>query len=211
MVCKLLGLPCTDAMFSYTALSRSCMPSFMRPTGHRHKQLPFFPAAAAPPPPLPQTTLLPLLIDSERVEERHQHLLRSMILMEAPASRQGLGFGAASAPAPGSGAGSSGSASDWDTGGSALTQTGPRSGGNSSSRSSSSSTAAGGGGSGTLYYGPAAAANFRTNLLRDGEVDDAVLARVAVPTLLLCSARDRLLPSIVEGGCGVWRVAWRLG
>lgn len=160
------------------------------------------------PPPPPQTTLLPLLIDSERVEERHQHLLRSMILMEAPASRQGLGFGAAPGPGAGSGAGSSGSASDWDVGASALAQTGPLSGGNSSSRSGT--TAAGGGGSGTLYYGPAAAANFRANLLRDGDVEDAVLARLTVPTLLLCSARDRLLPSIVEGGWGAWSIAERL-
>ena len=50
-----------------------------------------------------------------------------------------------------------------------------------------------------LVYGPAAAANFRANLLRTGGIADEDLARIRLPTLLLCGARDRLLPAIEEG------------
>lgn len=48
-------------------------------------------------------------------------------------------------------------------------------------------------------FGPAAAANFRTNLLRTGNLSDRVLRRIDVPTLLISSAKDRMLPSLAEG------------
>jgi hypothetical protein len=51
-----------------------------------------------------------------------------------------------------------------------------------------------------LLYAPAAAASFRADLLRSGDPGPAVLRGVRLPVLLLCSACDRLLPSIVEGG-----------
>eukprot|EP00198_Chlamydomonas_reinhardtii_P000144 XP_001689479.1 acetyltransferase/acyltransferase [Chlamydomonas reinhardtii] len=60
-------------------------------------------------------------------------------------------------------------------------------------------SSSGGGGPATLYYGPAAAANFRTNLLRTGDPGEEALARVRTPVLMVTSARDRLLPSIAEG------------
>lgn len=41
-------------------------------------------------------------------------------------------------------------------------------------------------------------ANWRFQLLRQADLEDPVLRRVAVPTLLLASARDRLLPSTEE-------------
>lgn len=55
-------------------------------------------------------------------------------------------------------------------------------------------------------FGPAAAANFRSNLLRSGNLPDAVLRRIDTPTLILSSAKDRMLPSLAEG-----RVVWGLG
>lgn len=48
-------------------------------------------------------------------------------------------------------------------------------------------------------FGPAAAANFRSNLLRSGNLPDRVLRRIDTPTLLLSSAKDRMLPSLAEG------------
>lgn len=48
-------------------------------------------------------------------------------------------------------------------------------------------------------FGPAAAANFRSNLLRSGNLPDAVLRRIDTPTLILSSAKDRMLPSLAEG------------
>lgn len=48
-------------------------------------------------------------------------------------------------------------------------------------------------------FGPAAAANFRANLLRTGDIPDHVLRRIPTRTLVICSARDRLLPSLTEG------------
>lgn len=58
-------------------------------------------------------------------------------------------------------------------------------------------------------FGPAAAANFRSNLLRSGNLPDAVLRRIDTPTLILSSAKDRMLPSLAEGkgwgwGGGLW-------
>lgn len=48
-------------------------------------------------------------------------------------------------------------------------------------------------------FGPAAAANYRSNLLRTGNLPDRVLRRIDTPTLLLSSAKDRMLPSLAEG------------
>eukprot|EP00798_Chlamydomonas_sp_ICE-L_P021423 gene21423-28387_t len=48
-------------------------------------------------------------------------------------------------------------------------------------------------------HDPAAAINYRVNLMRGGIVTDDSLSMIRVPTLILCSARDRMLPSIEEG------------
>lgn len=48
-------------------------------------------------------------------------------------------------------------------------------------------------------YGPAAAANFRVGLLREGDLPLVQLKRISPPTVIISSARDRLLPSIEEG------------
>lgn len=49
---------------------------------------------------------------------------------------------------------------------------------------------------------PAAAANYRSNLLRSGNLPDSTLRSLEVPTLLISSAKDRMLPSIAEGEAG---------
>lgn len=49
-----------------------------------------------------------------------------------------------------------------------------------------------------LRYMPSATANWRLNLLRSGGLPDAQLASIRVPTLLVASAADRLLPSMSE-------------
>jgi hypothetical protein len=46
---------------------------------------------------------------------------------------------------------------------------------------------------------PSAAANFRSNLMRSGNLPDTTLRGLEVPCLLITSAKDRMLPSIVEG------------
>ncbi|KXZ48759.1 hypothetical protein GPECTOR_25g343 [Gonium pectorale] len=130
-----------------------------------------------------QATLLPLLVDGERVDPDKQRLLQSMILMEPPTSSQRFGFGSG----PGSGLSS---ADSWSSG---------SDDGGENGAAAAAASGSGGGDGGTLYYGPAAAANFRTNLLRDGDPGEAALRRVVVPVLLITSARDRLLPSILEG------------
>lgn len=61
---------------------------------------------------------------------------------------------------------------------------------------------------GSPLFAPAAAANFRANLLRTGDLPESVLRRIPTPVLVVSSAKDRMLPSITEGGCD--RV-WRLG
>jgi hypothetical protein len=48
-------------------------------------------------------------------------------------------------------------------------------------------------------YASSAAANFRSNLMRSGNLPDATLRGLEVPCLLITSAKDRMLPSIVEG------------
>ncbi|EFJ42301.1 hypothetical protein VOLCADRAFT_107348 [Volvox carteri f. nagariensis] len=127
-----------------------------------------------------QNTLLPLLVDGERVDEANQRLLQSMILMEPPPSNQSFGFGAARPPYPAKGPLASAAQTALN-------------GGAATAASAASD------GSGALYYAPAAAANFRANLLRSGDPGEEVLRKVEMPVLLITSARDRLLPSIVEG------------
>lgn len=56
-------------------------------------------------------------------------------------------------------------------------------------------------------FGPAAAANFRSNLLRSGNLPDSTLRRIDTPTLLLSSAKDRMLPSLAEGE-GMGGIGW---
>lgn len=62
------------------------------------------------------------------------------------------------------------------------------------------SRAAGGAGwGGGSVFAPAAAANFRSNLMRSGNLTDRELRNLQVPTLVITSAKDRMLPSIAEG------------
>lgn len=62
-------------------------------------------------------------------------------------------------------------------------------------------TAAGGAGfGGGSVFAPAAAANFRANLMRSGNLPDKQLKGVEVPCLIMSSAKDRMLPSLAEGG-----------
>ncbi|WIA33448.1 hypothetical protein OEZ86_006580 [Tetradesmus obliquus] len=57
----------------------------------------------------------------------------------------------------------------------------------------------GAGAGGGSVFAPAAAANFRSNLMRSGNLPEASLRGLQVPCLLITSAKDRMLPSIVEG------------
>jgi hypothetical protein len=53
-----------------------------------------------------------------------------------------------------------------------------------------------------LAYTPserAVCTSFRMQLLRTGGLPDSIIQTVAVPAVLVCSAQDRLLPSIYEG------------
>ncbi|GLI61318.1 hypothetical protein VaNZ11_003674 [Volvox africanus] len=129
-----------------------------------------------------QGTLLPLLVDGTRVDEANQRLLQSMILMEPPASSQSFGFGSARLQGPVTPA-------PLEAGQAAPLVSAPAAG----------TVNSGDAGSSGLYYAPAAAANFRTNLLRSGDPGEEVLRRVTAPVLLITSAKDRLLPSIMEG------------
>ncbi|KAG2447181.1 hypothetical protein HYH02_007924 [Chlamydomonas schloesseri] len=166
-----------------------------------------------------QTTLLPLLVDGGRVEPANQELLQSMIQMEPPSCSQSFGFGSGftsaavsagesyddystaagysrrtpniTANGPSSSSSNSSASRLWERRVGSLNNGGGSSSDSSSGSSSSSSL--------TLYYGPAAAANFRTNLLRTGDPGEEALRRVTTPVLLVTSARDRLLPSIAEG------------
>ena len=48
-------------------------------------------------------------------------------------------------------------------------------------------------------HAPSEAVNFRLNLLRKGNLADDALAAIDVPTLLICSGKDRIFPSMTEG------------
>ncbi|PNW88163.1 hypothetical protein CHLRE_01g017100v5 [Chlamydomonas reinhardtii] len=166
-----------------------------------------------------QTTLLPLLVDGGRVEPANQELLQSMIQMEPPSCSQSFGFGSGftnAAVAPGAAYDDYSTAAGYSRRTPTITSNGPSSGSISSagglwerrygslngvggSSNDGGGSSSGGGGPATLYYGPAAAANFRTNLLRTGDPGEEALARVRTPVLMVTSARDRLLPSIAEG------------
>ncbi|KAK9831878.1 hypothetical protein WJX81_004455 [Elliptochloris bilobata] len=50
------------------------------------------------------------------------------------------------------------------------------------------------------FYLPAATASWRLRLLRTADMSDAAIASIRVPTLVVASARDRLLPSLAEAG-----------
>lgn len=52
---------------------------------------------------------------------------------------------------------------------------------------------------GIQFHPPAAAADFRIQLLRGGDLNDARLSQIQVPTVVVSSARDRLFPSMKEG------------
>jgi pimeloyl-ACP methyl ester carboxylesterase len=62
-----------------------------------------------------------------------------------------------------------------------------------------SSAAGGAGWGGGSVFAPAAAANFRSNLMRTGNLSERELRGLEVPTLIITSAKDRMLPSIAEG------------
>jgi hypothetical protein len=53
-------------------------------------------------------------------------------------------------------------------------------------------------------YAPAGAVNFRLNLLRHGNLSDAAISAIAMPTLVVCSAKDRIFPSMQEGAFPTW-------
>lgn len=157
-----------------------------------------------------QTTLLPLLVDSSRVDECNTRLLRAMVAMDPVASRQAFGFSRRAAEAGGASGGGAGQAGGAaGTASVAISTDGDSVDGGevvatpTTSSGSGNGNGGGGGSDGGLFYGPAAAANFRTNLMREGDLDDAVLAHIATPTLLITSARDRMLPAISEG-TGLW-------
>ncbi|GAX74282.1 hypothetical protein CEUSTIGMA_g1731.t1 [Chlamydomonas eustigma] len=113
-----------------------------------------------------QATLLPLLVDMSRVNEKGQEQLKNMVSME-PADPLLLRPGSITVP--------------------------PRSNNSQSSSWLPQLPLA------LLGYGPAAAANFRVGLLRDSDLPDVQLRRLSVPTLIISSAKDRMLPSIEEG------------
>jgi hypothetical protein len=48
-------------------------------------------------------------------------------------------------------------------------------------------------------YAPAATVSFRLEQLGHGDLADCALSTIQVPTLVFCSAKDRLLPSMQEG------------
>ena len=51
---------------------------------------------------------------------------------------------------------------------------------------------------------PSEAAAFRLQLMRSGDLPDHQLRSITAKTLLLCSNKDRLFPSLEEGGRLVW-------
>ncbi|KAI8467052.1 MAG: hypothetical protein J3K34DRAFT_472042 [Monoraphidium minutum] len=149
-----------------------------------------------------QTVMMPLLADSDRVSRAGADALRSMLFMTPPFDFDEPGGGGAPGAAPdasssyayGSGGGGGGAPEPWGGGGAAQWGAGR----NRGAPAAGGPWAPAGGGEGSLFA-PAAAANFRANMLRDGNVPDADLARMRVPTLVVCSARDRMLPSLAEG------------
>ena len=54
-------------------------------------------------------------------------------------------------------------------------------------------------GSTITLHQPAAAANFRLNLMKSGNLSDDEFQSISTSTLLICSAQDRLLASLQEG------------
>jgi pimeloyl-ACP methyl ester carboxylesterase len=49
------------------------------------------------------------------------------------------------------------------------------------------------------YHEPSACTSFRLKMLRSGDLPHGTLSRIHTPTLLICSAQDRLFPSMREG------------
>ncbi|GBF88231.1 alpha beta-hydrolase [Raphidocelis subcapitata] len=143
-----------------------------------------------------QTVMMPLLVDSERVGSVGADALRRMMLMEPPTDVDGMSPGDASSDA------SSDDPDDaWGGGGAAAWGAARNRGGSAAGAAAPFGAPPGPafGGGGTPVFAPAAAANFRANLLRQGNLPDSQLARVAVPTVVVVSARDRMLPSLAEG------------
>ncbi|KAF8058058.1 acyltransferase-like protein [Scenedesmus sp. PABB004] len=175
-----------------------------------------------------QAVLMPLLVDVDRVGDTGAAALRSMIMMDPPPDYEALDEAAAdddeqdataltiaaerrrrqttsSAAFSTSGTGGARPASP---GAPVAVGGGPRLGAGGRGRGRVTGAAgaaglftpaAGTGAPGSSIFAPAAAANFRSNLLRTGNLPDATLRRIAVPALVICSAKDRMLPSITEG------------
>jgi pimeloyl-ACP methyl ester carboxylesterase len=149
-----------------------------------------------PPPPPPAHPLQK--VDQDRVCAAGAESLRRMILMEPPPDFDDT---------PWAQSGSPGSDADdaWGDGGAALWG-GPRARGAGPAGAAAGPRAPPGpqfgAQSGPGLFAPAAAANFRANLLREGNLSDDQLRAVSVPTLVVSSARDRMLPSIAEGAGG---------
>lgn len=131
-----------------------------------------------------QATLLPLLVDSARLDPQGAELMKAMVEMRPV----GAGAGAAGATSGGAAAGAAAPGFPFafpqlPTGFPLPLPPLP------------------GGGGGGLWEPSqaAAAANHRANMLRDASLADSALQRLQVPTLIISSARDRLLPSLQEG------------
>eukprot|EP00955_Chlamydomonas_euryale_P103975 365535-Chlamydomonas_euryale.AAC.11 len=151
---------------------------------------------------LVQDALLPLLVDARRVTEANAERLKDMVEMASPVGRgshwtgrawtvsgRARVLGAAPCDADGGGYGddSSNGNGDDSSNGNGFD---PADGGTAATSIPLPPTG--------LEYEPAAAANFRTNLLRSGNLPDATLRGMHVRTLVVASAKDRLLPSLRE-------------
>ncbi len=116
--------------------------------------------------------MLPLLVDSERTSPQGQELLRAMVLMQPAGPLGSWEEGGLAGDGHGMGVPPPGPIPPW--------QEQPTAGGAAAAAFSGlAGAAAGYGGSvGVGGYGPAAAANYRANLLRTGDLPDAKLAQV---------------------------------
>lgn len=131
-----------------------------------------------------QSILLPLLINPDRAEPNAGQIFRSMMSM-SPSSTESL------------------IRSLDDPAASTIGRRSPPATGRAPSAPASEGSGfpdnAPGQAFGISTHAPAAAADFRIQLLRGGNLTDSRLAQIEVHTVVVSSARDRLLPSMREG------------
>ncbi|KAF5832325.1 hypothetical protein DUNSADRAFT_11801 [Dunaliella salina] len=130
-----------------------------------------------------QSTLLPLLVNSQRLVPQGADLMRAMIEMTALPSEQDL---LNSDKAAANGAIASGSTQQQQQ------QQQPSNGVPPPLQDVAANDF-------LVSSEAAAAANFRSNLMREADLPDDMLRGISVPVLLISAARDRLLPSVQEG------------